>query len=131
MSVREPSARWNATASPRTSGAKSGTVGSPLPFENLTVARTGSPAMWPARVRAAASGVAVNDPLQSTPFACRARRLGCDPNLAPIASSASSGVVTAPAYALACRYARVRARWRRLMTASATVPIPSATAVSP
>jgi hypothetical protein len=68
-SVRLPSSRYSFTARPRPSFAESGAAGSPPPFENLTVARTGPPCMCAARVSAAAWGVGVNEPAQTTPFA--------------------------------------------------------------
>ena len=62
----------------------------------------GSPDMWPARVSAAASGVAVKVALQITPFAWRARwRAGMRPKRASILPSPSLWVVAMrPAYVL-------------------------------
>ena len=60
-------------AIPRASWAKSGVDGLPAPFEKRVVTRTGPPCMWAARVSRDASGVGVNMPLHTVPFACTAR----------------------------------------------------------
>src|SRR5436305_12006829 len=58
--------------------------------------------MCAARVRVEASGVAVNVPLHSTPFACSARKPACAPNTrltvstASTASAATSGSLEDP-----------------------------------
>ena len=72
------------------SRAKSGRVGSPLPFENRTRASIASPEKWPARHSSPACGVAVNVAAQSVPFACATRWPGCSPVAARIASTTSS-----------------------------------------
>src|SRR5687767_7934769 len=64
--------------------------GSPPPFENRAVTREGSPCMWAAVVRPPASADGVNVPVSSEPLACAARWPAWTPEIALIASTASS-----------------------------------------
>src|SRR5918996_361914 len=64
--------------------------GSPPPLEKRTVTREGSPCMWAAVVSSLASEDGVNVPVSSVPLACAARCPAWAPEIALIASTAST-----------------------------------------